>query len=88
LKSKIKQVWTTWQSYNLKQYSMATKKRIYVEKGETARMARLFIVTDQCIRNALRGLSSNELSDRIREEALRAGGVAVPQKRRVIKKEA
>jgi hypothetical protein len=66
---------------------MSAKKRILVEYGETSRMARLFLVSDQSIRNAIRGLSNGELSDRIREEALRAGGVTIPGKRKAIKKE-
>ena len=64
---------------------MATKRRIYVERGETARIARLFVVTDQCVRDAIRGITSGERPDRIREEALRAGGVEEPKRRRVIK---
>jgi hypothetical protein len=56
-------------------------KRILVERGETSRMSRLFEVTDQTVRNALRGKTLGEMTERIRAEALRAGGVE--RKRRI-----
>jgi hypothetical protein len=56
-------------------------KRILVERGETSRMGRLFEVTDQTVRNALRGRTLGDMTERIRAEALRAGGVAVPKRR-------
>jgi DeoR/GlpR family transcriptional regulator of sugar metabolism len=59
-------------------------KRILVERGEVTRMSKLFGCTGQTVRNALRGLAESELTDRIRADALKAGGVEKP-KRRVIK---
>jgi hypothetical protein len=59
-------------------------KRILVERGEVKRMAGLYGCSFQTVRNALRGFVESELADRIRAEALRAGGVEKP-KRRVIK---
>jgi hypothetical protein len=56
-------------------------KRILVERGETSRIGRLFLVTDQTVRNALRGLTEGEMTERIRAEALRAGGVELPKRR-------
>jgi hypothetical protein len=56
-------------------------KRILVERGETSRMSRLFEVTDQTVRNALRGKTLGEMTERIRAEALRSGGVE--RKRRI-----
>jgi hypothetical protein len=47
-------------------------------------MAKLHGCTLQTVRNALRGFVESELADRIRAEALRAGGIEKP-KRRVIK---
>lgn len=58
--------------------------RIRVERGETKRMAELFRCTDQTVRNALREITEGDLTERIRAEALRAGGVEV--KRRLVKK--
>ena len=49
------------------------KRKIYVEKGETSRIARLFMVTDQCVRDALKGKTNGERPDQIREEALKGG---------------
>ena len=56
-------------------------RRILVIRGETSRISRLFEVTDQTVRNALRGLVEGELTDKIRAEALRAGGLEVPKRR-------
>jgi hypothetical protein len=56
-------------------------KRILVERGEVGRMARLFECSDQTVRNALRGFVYSELGYRIREDALRAGGVEKPNRR-------
>ncbi|MDR1338579.1 MAG: hypothetical protein LBK58_00725 [Prevotellaceae bacterium] len=56
-------------------------KRILVERGETSRIGRLRLVTDQTVRNALRGLTEGERTERIRAEALRAGGVELPKRR-------
>ena len=56
-------------------------KRILVIRGEVSRMARLFECSGQAVRNALRGWAESELTDRIRAEALRAGGVEVPKRR-------
>ena len=56
--------------------------RIRVERGETTRMAKLFCCTGQTIRNALRDITEGELTDRIRSEALKSGGVEVPRRRK------
>lgn len=55
--------------------------RIRVERGETKRMAKLFGCTDQTVRNALREVTEGELTERIRKEALSAGGIEVPRRR-------
>jgi hypothetical protein len=59
-------------------------KRILVERGEVGRIARMNKCTPQAVRNALRGYVEGELCERIRKEALRAGGVEKP-KRRVVR---
>lgn len=53
---------------------MLNMKRIYVKHGMTTKLAKLFQVTDQTVRNALRGATEGEQPDRIREEALKQGG--------------
>lgn len=58
---------------------------IRVARGETKRMAVLFGCTGQTVRNALREVTEGDLTERIRREALRTGGVEVPR-RRMIKK--
>lgn len=54
---------------------------IRVERGETARMAKLFCCTGQTVRNALREVTRGDLTERIRKEALNAGGVEVPRRK-------
>ena len=49
-------------------------RRIYVKHGMTTKLAKLFRVTDQTIRNALRGATEGEQPDRIRDEAIKQGG--------------
>lgn len=49
-------------------------KRIYVKHGMTTKIAEMFGVTGQTVRNALRGATEGEQPDRIREEALKLGG--------------
>lgn len=49
-------------------------KRILVETGEKKKLAEYFNVTQQTVRNALRGLTEGEQPDKIRAEALRRGG--------------
>lgn len=61
--------------------------KIRVDHGETGRMAKLFNCTTQTVRNALREVTEGELTERIRKEALRAGGIEVPR-RRLTRKEA
>jgi hypothetical protein len=56
-------------------------KKILVERGEISRMARLFNCSRQTVHNALFGLVESELTQRIREDALRAGGVEKPNRR-------
>jgi hypothetical protein len=58
-------------------------KRILVERDEVSRIARLFEYSGQAVRNALRGFVDSEQGRRIREEALRAGGVEKPNRRLV-----
>lgn len=58
-------------------------KRILVETGEKKKLAEYFAVTQQTVRNALRGITEGEQPDRIRAEALNRGGVE--QKRRIIR---
>ncbi len=53
---------------------------IIVKHGEKKRMAKLFGCTTQTIKNALREVTISELTDRIREEAVKSGGME--QKRR------
>jgi hypothetical protein len=60
-------------------------KRILVERGEVKRMAKLFCCSYQTVRNALRGFAECERAYRIREDALRAGGVEKPRRRVVSK---
>jgi Arc/MetJ family transcription regulator len=55
--------------------------KIFVEQGEIKRMSALFGVTRQTVHNALRHATEGERVDRIRAEALRAGGVE--KKRRI-----
>lgn len=52
-------------------------KRILVETGEKKKLAEYFNVTQQTVRNALRGLTEGEQPDKIRAEALRRGGAVV-----------
>jgi hypothetical protein len=59
-------------------------KRIIVERGETSRIARLFTVTDQAVRDALKGKLTSERGQQIREEAMRAGGFYVPRRRKPV----
>lgn len=56
---------------------------IRVERGETKRMAKLFGCTDQTVRNALREVTEGDLTERIRAEALRSGGVEVKRRKSV-----
>jgi predicted transcriptional regulator len=61
--------------------------KILVERGEISRMARLFGCTCQTVRNAIRGVTEGERTERIREEALKAGGVEKPRKIKVLRVE-
>lgn len=58
-------------------------KRILVETGEKKKLAEYFNVTQQTVRNALRGITEGEQPNRIRSEALKRGGVE--QKRRIVR---
>jgi hypothetical protein len=49
--------------------------KIFVDRGEVIRIARLFNCTDQAVRNALRGAVESDRAKGIRAEALRSGGV-------------
>ena len=55
-------------------------ERILVETGEKKKLAQFFNVTQQTVRNALRGLTEGEQPDRIRAEALKRGGAKVKRK--------
>lgn len=57
-------------------------RKIIVERGMTTTLAKLFECTDQCVRNALRGATESELSQRIRKEALKQGGFYKPNLRK------
>lgn len=59
-------------------------ERILVETGEKKKLAEYFGVTQQTVRNALRGLTEGEQPDRIRAEALKRGGAV--SKRRITRK--
>lgn len=52
-------------------------EKILVEPGEKKKLAAYFGVTQQTVRNALRGLTEGEQPDRIRAEAIRRGGAIV-----------
>jgi hypothetical protein len=56
--------------------------RIFTESREIKRMAELFGVSRMTVHNALRGATEGEMPDRIRAEAIRAGGVE--RKRKVV----
>jgi hypothetical protein len=59
-------------------------RKIIVERGEVRKLLKLFGCSDQCVRNALRGSTESDLSQRIRKEALKRGGFYKPNR---IKKE-
>jgi hypothetical protein len=61
--------------------------RIFVERGEIKRMATLFNCTRQTVHNALRGVTECETAERIREEALKAGGVERPRRVKILRVE-
>lgn len=61
--------------------------RILVERGAVQLLARLHQVSEQTVRNALRGLTESDVTDRIRKDAI-SQGLGVEQKksrRQVIK---
>jgi len=47
--------------------------RIMTMRGDTARLARVFGVTEQTVRAALRGATGSERAERIRTAAIRMG---------------
>ncbi|MFV0327677.1 MAG: DeoR family transcriptional regulator [Bacteroides xylanisolvens] len=49
--------------------------RILVERGSVKKLAILFEVSEQTVRNALRYITEGEMPERIREKALSSGGV-------------
>lgn len=59
---------------------MAVLKKILTERGEVARIAKLYSVSGQTVRNALRYITEGETSDAIRKEAIDAGGVVITRK--------
>lgn len=59
-------------NYILKVNNMA---RILVERGSVKKLAILFEVSEQTVRNALRYITEGEMPERIREKALSSGGV-------------
>jgi hypothetical protein len=61
--------------------------KIFVDRGEIKRMATLFNCSRQTVHNALRGATECDLADRIRAEALKAGGVERPRKIKVLRVE-
>jgi hypothetical protein len=61
--------------------------KIFVDRGEIKRMAALFNCTRQTVHNALRGVTECEQAERIREEALKGGGVERPRKVKILRVE-
>lgn len=53
---------------------MPKLQKIIVERGQAQEIARIFNVTDQTVRNALRFITEGEMPDRIRKYALTHGG--------------
>ena len=49
--------------------------RILVERGSVKKLAILFEVSEQTVRNALRYITEGEMPEKIREKALSSGGV-------------
>ena len=50
------------------------KRRIYVKWGITGKIAEFFGVSQQTVRNALKGATDGDQPDLIREEAIKRGG--------------
>ena len=58
-------------------------KKILVERGEVQKLATLFSVTSQTVRNALKYITEGEIPERIRDEAKKRGGVIVRRKLKI-----
>jgi DeoR/GlpR family transcriptional regulator of sugar metabolism len=54
--------------------------RILVERGSVKKLATLFEVSEQTVRNALRYITEGETPERIREKALSSGGIKTKRK--------
>lgn len=61
--------------------------RILYERGMIKALASHFGVTDQTVRNALRGITEGEQPDLIRREALKRGAVQKPFRIRISTKQ-
>jgi predicted transcriptional regulator len=59
--------------------------KIFVNRGEVGKIARLFNCTCQTVRNALRGATEGERAEMIREEALKSGGVEKLKRVKILK---
>ena len=59
---------------------MAQTSRIYVERGETARLAKIYGVTQQTVRQALRCITNTDTAEKIRQDALKGGGFVIKRK--------
>lgn len=53
---------------------MAGLKQILVARGEVQRISKLFNVTDQTVRNALKFITEGDEPDKFRAEAIKGGG--------------
>jgi hypothetical protein len=61
--------------------------KIYVDRGEIARMIKIFNCSRQTVHNALRGATEGDLTNMIRAEALKSGGVERPKRVKVLRVE-
>ncbi len=57
---------------------------VLVEHGEVTKLSSIFKVSRKTVRHALMGITRTELAQRIREEAIRRGGVMRCYKRNTI----
>lgn len=65
---------------------MAALKKILVDRGEVQRIAKLFEVSEQTIRNALKFITEGEEPDRYRTEAIKGGGAIITRKVKIPQK--
>lgn len=60
--------------------NMAQTTRILVERGETSRLAKLYRVSTQTVRQALIFATTTELAENIRKDAIKGGGMIYKKK--------